>query len=315
MKYPGVLYRYRDMVAERLKVLIPENPVYDMLSYHLGFKDEEGKRVSGFFGKALRGSLLLLVSDILGGSVEEALPYALFVELVHNFSLIHDDIEDGDRERRGRPAVWSIWGVGKGIIAGDITFSLASKLGLGKNLEAYGAVEESSLRMIEGQAMDIAFEEREKISIPEYMDMVRKKTGALFGASLSVGAILSGFDGFYELGERMGVLFQMRDDFLGIWGEPGETGKPRGGDILKRKKTLPIVYAMDVHKDFPEIYRRGDFEEIMDVLERVGAREFTEEECGRVKGEALALLSSLEAPPSLKGALSEIIEFFAHRRS
>jgi geranylgeranyl diphosphate synthase type I len=175
------------------------------------------------------------------------------VELVHNFSLIHDDIIDEDTERHHRPTVWSVYGVGPAIIAGDALETLAHQVLLETSpataAAASGALAEATAEMISGQSDDIAFETRRNVSVEECMAMSAAKTGALLGCASSIGAVLAGappatVGALRDFGRHLGLAFQAVDDLLGIWGDPARTGKPAGNDLRQRKKSMPVVSAL-----------------------------------------------------------------------
>ena len=261
MKLPVVFERYRGCIDAQLRAALAgcQSPMYDMLRYHLGWLDEEGNPLLGAAGKALRPTLCLLACEAAGGAYEQALPAAAALELVHNFSLIHDDIQDGDRERRHRPTVWSIWGRPQAINAGTAMRVLASLALLGladcdtparKVLGAAHILDESCLRLIEGQYLDISYEDRLDVGVGDYLRMIELKTASLIACSLELGALLGTDDqrairALRRFGLNVGLAFQIRDDVLGIWGDEERTGKPVGSDIRRRKKSLPVVYALE----------------------------------------------------------------------
>jgi geranylgeranyl diphosphate synthase type I len=195
----------------------------------------------------------------LGGDPIQALPAAAAIELLHNFSLIHDDIEDGDEMRHHRPTLWKVWGVPLGINTGDGMFTLAFAAiqrltQRGVNSKATLAVlnqfTQTCLTLTEGQHLDISFEQRPVISVDEYMYMIQGKTAALIGASVAIGARIAGAPtsqqtDMLQFGQALGLAFQIQDDILGIWGDPAVTGKPVGNDILNRKKSLPLIHALN----------------------------------------------------------------------
>jgi geranylgeranyl diphosphate synthase, type I len=260
MQLPHVMNKYRSAIdAELRAVLEPYRlPLYDMMRYHLGWIDEEGKELFNSSGKALRPTLCLMSAEAVGQDYRRALPAAAALELVHNFSLIHDDIQDDDAERRHRRTVWKIWGKPQAINAGsamrvlsNVALARARDGGIGdeKFQLMQTILDETTLSLIEGQYLDIQFEGRFDITVEDYLTMIRGKTASLISCSLVLGA-LSGTDDpgtldlFRQLGENLGVGFQIRDDILGIWGDQKETGKPKGSDIMRKKKTLPIVMAL-----------------------------------------------------------------------
>jgi len=222
--------------------------------YHLGFDGSSPPQ-----GKALRPTLCLLICDALGGAWHKALPAAVSIELIHNFSLIHDDIQDNDELRRGRPTLWTQWGVPQAINAGDAMFCLAT-LTLrdlrrlfedGVVVEAMSVLQEATRQMIEGQYLDVSYESVPEISLEQYLQMIACKTGALLRAAIEVGALLADAGAPLRLrcrrfGEAMGRLFQIKDDMLGVWGRSETTGKSVDSDIKRKKKSLPIVMALSV---------------------------------------------------------------------
>lgn len=257
--------RYRDEIDAELRASLAslQLPLHDMLRYHLGWLEADGSPGPGLVGKALRPTLCLLASDAVSGRHDRALPTAAAVELVHNFSLIHDDVQDGDRQRRHRPTVWSVWGQPQAINAGTATYAAAA-LALERladhgvpaemRLRANATLHRACLRLLEGQYLDLAFETRTEVSVDEYLAMVGGKTAALIAASLALGALVADpglrpaavehdrrVDALARMGEHLGLAFQIRDDMLGIWGDEDATGKPVGADIRARKKSLPIV--------------------------------------------------------------------------
>ncbi len=234
-------------------------PQYNMMRYHLGWADSDFRTVSLPSGKRLRPILCLLACSEAGGDPTQALPAAAGLELLHNFSLIHDDIEDGDEVRRHRPTVWSIWGMPQAINVGDgmFTLSFLALHGLGGvgvtpelTLTALHTFTKTCQALTEGQYMDMSFETRDDVTVEEYMRMIQGKTAALVGACLSIGALIGGAnepqrEALTRFGTSTGLAFQIQDDILGIWGDPEITGKAAGNDILRRKKSLPILHALN----------------------------------------------------------------------
>jgi geranylgeranyl diphosphate synthase type I len=230
---------------------------YQMMAYHLGWLDEELAERDGGGGKRLRPSLCLMACESVGAPPEHALPGALAVELVHNASLIHDDIEDGDERRRHRPAVWALWGTAHGVNVGDGMLSLAhlamleASTSRGTTVAAMcgAALGRSCVELFEGQFLDQEYQARASVSLPEYLAMADRKTGALFGCAAELGGLLGGADAgvvrrLAQFGRTLGRAFQMQDDLLGVWGEESRTGKP-ADDVRKRKRGLPAALAWD----------------------------------------------------------------------
>jgi geranylgeranyl diphosphate synthase type I len=205
--------------------------------------------------KGVRPRLCLLACEAVGGPVGRAVPAAAAIELTHEFSLIHDDLEDGDRRRRGQPALWTVIGAPQAINAGDALFAIARDLLRRSELpcqvvaELQRRYDHATMQLAEGQYLDLAFESRADVDEDAYVAMVQRKTGALLGAAAAMGALAGGApastaDALAIYGEAVGVAFQIQDDVLGLWGEPRRTGKPAGADLQRRKKSLPIVMAL-----------------------------------------------------------------------
>ncbi len=252
---PEVLASSRTRIAPAMRRAVERlSPdIHRLASYHLGWTDRSGSPVGAPTGKGIRPTLALLSAEAVWADAEVGVPGGVAVELVHNFSLIHDDIIDGDHERHHRPTLWSAFGVGRAIIVGDALENLAHQV----LLEASGttgpaastALAEAPSAMIAGQADDIAFEHRRDVSVEECMAMSAAKTGALLGCASSIGAILAGappatVGALRDYGCHLGLAFQAVDDLLGIWGDPARTGKPAGNDLRQRKKSMPVVSAL-----------------------------------------------------------------------
>lgn len=208
-------------------------------------------------GKGVRATLAVLAAEACGGTAADGVPGGVAVELVHNFSLVHDDVMDRDAERRHRPTVWAAFGVGPAIVAGDALCVLATQVLLAcgdRGVGAAAVLAQATQEMIAGQALDLAFEPRTQITLEECIAMVRGKTGALLAGAAQTGAVLAGAPeaqvrALGEFGMHMGIAFQAVDDVLGIWGNPARTGKPVGSDLLQHKKSLPIAAVVDAVGD------------------------------------------------------------------
>ena len=248
MTTPQILTAHRSLIVTELEAALRgDSLLYPALRYHVGLEDETGKKAENL-GKLLRPSLLLFTAEELGADMQRALPAAVAIELIHNFSLIHDDIQDRDRLRRGRPTVWSRYGVGQGINAGDLMNAIAVRNALEASPRVAEVLVAATIEMIEGQALDIAYESRE-VTVEQYLEMVDKKTGALIRCAFELGGIIADaapgtLANLRILGEALGRAFQIRDDILGIWGDDAVTGKPHGSDIRRRKKSLPVVIGL-----------------------------------------------------------------------
>jgi geranylgeranyl diphosphate synthase type I len=249
----------RGLLRDLLDLQTDVAPFYGMMAYHLGWRDSDLRPREARPGKNLRPSLCLLAGEALGADPERLAPFAAGIELLHNFSLIHDDIEDRSATRRGRPAVWTLWGEAQAINAGDGMLSLAHRAWLSSDLAeadpaAFVAIlrslEDAIVVLCEGQYLDIRGEGSLETTSTQYATMIGRKTAALIGEVAWVGARAAGMsravlDAARSFGIELGLAFQIRDDILGIWGDEGETGKSASSDIATRKMTLPIIVALE----------------------------------------------------------------------
>ncbi len=317
---PGMAI-YRQAIEEELRriVTVPEgraDAMFRMMQYHLGWTDRSWQPVKGRRGKRVRPVMCLLACEASSGSWEQALPAAAAIELIHNFTLIHDDIQDNSLQRHGRDTVWHVWGLAQGINTGDGMWALAQAAvhrlrEQGRPAETVLAVSrllsESCLSLCAGQHLDIRYETLATVSLEDYLAMVRGKTAALLGASCAAGAILGeAEDRVVELyrgfGTHLGLAYQMVDDILGIWGDAGATGKPVGADILARKKSLPIVHALAWEQrqgrdDLFQLYQRAELRErhvsqALEILEQAGSEAYTRELASEELGKATKALQA-----------------------
>jgi geranylgeranyl diphosphate synthase, type I len=327
---PDIELLIADTEAEILRLVTGTDPatagVYEMCRYHLGLDG------SGSTGKRVRPLLGLLAYSSITGDHRRALPGAAAVELGHNFSLVHDDIEDDDRERRHRPTLWALHGVPQAINTGDMLFSLSrvalhrlTDLGFPDRtvLRLMRLYDETCVALCEGQYLDIWMAEHDDgLSVELYFDMIGRKTAALISASIEAGAVLATDDEnvigrFRAFGWDLGIAFQLNDDLLGIWGPENATGK-EASDVPRKKKTLPVIYAFE-HAErqdrerLVELYSNGRLSqqntaEIVSILERTGARDYTRDKAREHRDRALAALDAagtIEHPP--RERLEEII--------
>jgi geranylgeranyl diphosphate synthase, type I len=252
---PPAFRRLRPLIEAGLRDAIDRlSPdLAPLAAYHLGWRDADGREVRGDGGKAVRPTISLLAAEAVGCPPERALPGAVAIELIHDFSLLHDDVMDGDRERRHRPTVWALFGTGRAIVAGDALLALAHELLVEdprpESRAAAAELTAATAEMIAGQAEDLAFESRVDVTLEECLGMTGRKTGALLSCAAALGGILGGGDqrsveGLRAFGRHLGLAFQAVDDVLGIWGDPAVTGKPAAGDLRQRKKSIPIVHAL-----------------------------------------------------------------------
>jgi geranylgeranyl diphosphate synthase type I len=335
----AALSRYREPVVAAMRAALDRPGVghIALMRYHLGWEDAAGKTIAAPGGKMLRPALCLICCEAAGGDARTAMPAAAAIELLHNFTLIHDDIEDASDTRHGRETLWRIVGVPQAINAGDGLFVLARRALL--DLEGAGASPERVLRAVrtldeacvalcEGQYADIGFETRDRVTQAEYEAMIAGKTAALLGASAAIGAIAGGADdataaALGECGRLLGLAFQVQDDVLGIWGEEAVTGKPVADDIRSRKKSYPVVYAFD-HLDaagrsrLEQIYAQerlseDDVRGVLALLDAADARAVSTETAERYAASALELLRPLRLDAERRADIEALAAFFVHR--
>jgi geranylgeranyl diphosphate synthase type I len=335
---PQSFASYRAAVRVELRKVIDSCPpaLGNILRYHLGWQDEYGHRCRKESGKFIRSTLCLLSCQAVGGNKAQVIPAAAAIELVHNFSLIHDDIEDASYERHHRPTAWKFWGQSQAINAGDAMFALAY-LGLlrlkekgiagEKIVNCVEVLSRACLELCEGQYLDIEYENRLDITVENYLDMAARKTAALFAVSTSLGACLgSEDDELVDLirlfGRELGMVFQIHDDILGIWGAPESIGKS-AGDICRRKKTLPVVYGLQsskaaARKSLGKLYSREsikgeDIKQVIRILDDSGARDYAEDVARRHYRRALAHLDATGLGPPRLALLKETAGFLLTR--
>lgn len=303
-------------------------PFHEMLAYHMGWTGEgAGPEATG---KRVRPLLVLLAAASCGADWRPALPAAAAVELVHNFSLLHDDIEDNSDKRRGRTTVWKKWGLAQGINAGDGMFILAN-LALA-DLEAdYPApiviraatiLQHACLDLTRGQFLDISYEDRADLAVDDYWPMVGGKTAALIAACCQLGALLGGADAarqeaYRAFGHYLGLAFQVQDDLLGIWGDEALTGKSAAGDLVEGKKSLPVLFGLEKNGEFAKRWRRGPIraEEVRAaaaLLEAESARRSAQEAARQMTNLALENLRVAnpqgEAGEALKSLADKLLQ-------
>ena len=339
---PGMFARYKDLIEGELGRSVPETDGQDLhllLNYHLGWVDQQGNRATSASsqGKALRPTLCMFACEALNPSHARAMPAAAALELIHNFSLLHDDIQDQDLERRHQPTAWSLWGIPEALVAGDAMQSTGDLAMLrvaegGASpevaLKVSSILTGSYLEMIEGQCLDLEFEGRTDISTNEYLHMIACKTGALIRCGLEAGALLGDGDeatvrAFAEFGEGLGRAFQIRDDYLGIWGDEATLGKATGNDIRRRKKSYPVVFALEkasgtALEDLRKIYSQAELEEddvqrVLAILDEVGARESAQTLTESAANRALDALAPVALPDWARSEVEELVDFLARR--
>jgi geranylgeranyl diphosphate synthase, type I len=292
--------------------------------YHAGWWDDCGTEVNTP-GKAVRPAFALACARAAAGSSEAAVPAAVAVELVHDFSLLHDDVMDGDSTRRHQPAAWTVFGAGQAILVGDALLALAVE-----QLDDPAAMRVLAAAVRElcaGQSADLAFEERADVDVAECLAMVTGKTGALLGAACQLGAMATGLYAsetlaYRAFGRELGLAFQLVDDLLGIWGDPEVTGKPAGNDLASRKKSLPVVFALcsdtPAGGELAVIYAAEgnlDVGYAADLVEAAGGRSWAQSEASSRIAAALQALSTAAPTPAGAADLHTLASLITGRES
>jgi geranylgeranyl diphosphate synthase type I len=303
----------------------------EMLAYHLGWSTEEGM---GYHGKRIRPLITLLVAGALKAPIDIALPAAISIEFLHNFTLIHDDIEDKSTIRHGRSTLWCKWGIPQAINAGDALFTIAqiAMLDLTKATsesitnEAIMQLNRICLHLTQGQHLDIAFETENEIEISAYLRMISGKTAALLALSAFLGGLVA-HQGLVELallsdyGTNLGLAFQIQDDYLGIWGDTEKIGKSTAGDISSRKKTLPILYGLKNCPEFIEAWQKQspldqNVALMANILSDCGAQSHTHSQAQYYTKKAFEALTRLFSQNNeYANALFELTEMLLHRNT
>lgn len=323
-------------IEDNLSGLLPD--LGTIIRYHLGWIDENGQPVSKGRGKLLRPTIHLLVYEAMSGQVKPALPTAAFLEMIHNFSLLHDDIEDNDRERRGRPTAWVIWGQPRTINVGDSLFSLAfralhrldeANLPPETVLTVLRMMSDVCVTLTEGQELDMAFERRLDITPEMYLDMIYRKTGALIETAVLSGIKLAAADErltqhYQTFASNIGLAFQIQDDILGIWGDAAQTGKSADNDLRNKKKTLPIIYMLtqaggNQAEKLRQCYAtteplsEPDIAFVRDCLQSVKAYEYSKNVAAQYHEQALAALETIDIVNEAQTGLKTLAQFLSTR--
>jgi len=325
---PDALEQARELVDPALARALGrlEPGIGEVVNYHFGFA------VGNASGKAVRPALALLSAEAAGAPAERGLDGAVAVELVHNFSLLHDDIMDGDRERHSRATAWTVFGEPRAILAGDALASLSLQVLLDhggpepepERVRAAALLADSTQRMIAGQSQDLALEGRPDVTLDECLAMLSAKTAALLSCSCAIGAVLAGAEDdlvarLLTFGEHVGIAFQAVDDQLGIWGEPELTGKPTWSDLRQRKSSLPVAAALQA--DGPQLRRllarpslsEADLARIAQLVEEAGGRAWAAEEADRRLQAALDELDGAEIASNTRDGLAALARFIVTR--
>lgn len=305
------------------------DPFFGMMQYHMGWRDEELRSVNGNSGKRIRPLLCLLACEAAGGDWQQAVPAGAAIEILHNFSLVHDDIQDASPTRRGRATLWTLWGQAQAINTGDAMFALAhlalnrlADRGVAAStiVHAFRRFDETCLALTNGQYADMSFETQEVVNVDQYLAMITGKTAVLVALCCELGALVaqaspSIVDNYANFGLNIGLAFQIHDDILGIWGDEKVTGKSAATDIITRKKTLPVLFGLENHPALAALYRSEspppDFVPLaVEYLEVCGARHFAEEKVRYYSDKALAYLeasSQIDAPGVAMRQLSDML--------
>jgi len=284
---------------------------HEMLTYHMGWTGEgAGPEATG---KRIRPLLVLLTTAASGGDWEKALPAAAAVELVHNFSLVHDDIQDNSPKRRGRDTAWVKWGAPMAINIGDALFVQSSQaiMDLKENhspdiiVKAAEILHNTCLELTRGQFLDMSYEKRTDLTPDDYWPMIAGKTAALLSVCCHLGALLGGADetkqdSYRSFGQYLGLAFQVQDDILGIWGNEAVTGKSAASDLVEGKNSLPVLAGLAANKKFAKRWQEGpihafEVEEMAKLLATEGGYESAHN--ASVQMTELALLNLREADP------------------
>ena len=306
---PAVETELRDVLKLNKK---SDDLFYGMMHYHMGWVDEDLLPLELNGGKRIRPFLCLLACAAAGGDWKQAVPAAASIEIIHNFSLVHDDIQDVSPTRRGRPTVWKLWGANQAINIGDTMFALAHiamermrTRGVKDSitLRAIRMLDDTCIALTKGQYFDMQFEERDDVSVDDYLSMINGKTAALLSLSTELGAVVSGSepeisDHFAAFGRDLGLAFQIRDDILGIWGDETLIGKSAATDIETRKKSLPVLYGLSKDEELRRLYNEPETNEefvyrVVERLNSAGSREFTENYEKKYADSAIAHLEAV----------------------
>jgi geranylgeranyl diphosphate synthase type I len=277
--------------------------------------------------------LVLLATESAGGNWETALPAAAAVELVHNFSLIHDDIQDNSPLRRGRETVWKKWGIPQAINAGDSMFALAhialkrlvNKVPNDVALEAYKILPEACLALTQGQFLDLSYEKRLDLNSEDYWPMINGKTATLLAACTQLGSLVAGanletVENYRQFGEYVGLAFQVFDDILGIWGDSEITGKSADSDLVAGKKSLPVLYALENVPGFSDRWNQGPIfgEEVPEIaaqLEGEGVLDYAKDIADRLTKKAISKLENSSSKSDARDSLQDMAEKLIKRQA
>jgi geranylgeranyl diphosphate synthase type I len=330
-----ILTDYRDVLQPALRTAVDSLPasMRGIVGYHFGWWNEHDEPTDNASGKAVRPTLALLCAEAVATSPSDlAIPAAVAVELVHNFSLLHDDVMDGDLTRRHRPTAWAVYGIGPAILAGDALLALAIDVladsGHPKAQDGIRMVSAAVLELLDGQQADLSFERRGDVARSECVTMAERKTGALLGASCAIGALFGGADPrrvglLRDFGELAGLAFQFVDDLLGIWGDPAITGKSRHSDLDSRKKSLPVVAALTSNTAagdaLAKLYNQEaplsaqDLVRAAELVDLAGGRDWSQAMADDLLAQALGQLRAATRNPKATAELTTLAALITRR--
>jgi geranylgeranyl diphosphate synthase type I len=310
----------KQVVYSALKDSAPE--LCHMMAYHMGWEGE-GRGLDAQ-GKRIRPLLVTLSTAAAGGDWRKALPFATAVELIHNFSLIHDDIQDQSTTRRGRPTVWVKWGQALGINAGDTMFTIAHLAAINGDtwlsqdvrLRGVRIIDQVCVALTNGQYLDISYEKRRDLTEADYWPMVTGKTAALLAGCTELGALAAQVSEdrqktFHSFGLALGLAFQVQDDWLGLWGDPQITGKSSASDLVAGKKTLPVLLGIQANGAFARRWAAGpiaaeEAEDLAETLKVEGVQVAVESTVEKLTREALTHLRVAVVENAASRALQEM---------
>ncbi len=303
---------------------------HEILTYHMGWTGEGAGPEAA--GKRIRPLLLLLTTAACNANWASALPAAAAVELMHNFSLLHDDIQDNSPKRRGRPTAWMKWGVPLAINAGDALFVLSNQSMLDL-IQSHPArtvtraaviLNDACLDLTRGQFLDISYEQRSDLTLDDYWPMIAGKTAALLAACCEIGALLgsanaSSQEAYRAFGHDLGLAFQVQDDILGIWGDETTTGKSTASDLVEGKKSLPVLYGLSQKREFAVRWKQGpissvEVNEVAGMLVREGGYDYAQAQVERWTQSALRNLKSANPKREAGEALIELANKLLKRK-
>ncbi|MFD8481247.1 family 2 encapsulin nanocompartment cargo protein polyprenyl transferase [Kitasatospora sp. NPDC059673] len=330
----ALLGRARTAVDPALRDAVDTLPdsMRQIAGYHFGWLESDGTPSAAGAGKAIRPALVLAATQAVGGRPQDAVRAAAAVELVHNFTLLHDDVLDRDHTRRHRPTAWRVFGTTGAILAGDAMHSLALRvLAEDSHPAAAAAVRRLADCVVElcaGQQADCSFEQRSDVTLAECLAMAESKTGALLGCACALGALYAGADAatadaMDAFGREIGLAFQLIDDLIGIWGDPAVTGKPVGADLAARKKSLPVVHALSsgttAGAELAALYASGrplsptELEAAATAVDHAGGRAWAQGESCERMATAISHLAAAIPDPTATDELLALAELVTRR--